>query len=71
MALLQHLDVVLVDFQGWAEADGQAGQHICALHEQQRLAIDFLGGTEEKERERERAGSEYTPTETPETLGLS
>lgn len=62
MALLQHLDVVLVDFQGWAEADGQACQHVCALHEQQRLAIDFLGGTEEKGRER--AGSEYTPTKT-------
>lgn len=46
MALLKNLDVVLVNLQGWAQADGQASQHICPLHEQQRLAIDFLGGTE-------------------------
>lgn len=52
VALLQHLDVVLVDFQGWAQADGQASQHICALHEQQRLAIDFLGGTDRQSQSR-------------------
>lgn len=46
MALLKHLDVVLVDLQGWAQADGQASEHICPLHEQQRLAINFLGRTE-------------------------
>lgn len=38
--------MVLIDFQGWAKADGQARQHICPLHEQERLAINFLGGTE-------------------------
>lgn len=46
--------MVLIDFQGWAKTDGQAGQHICPLHEQERLAIDFLGETET-------AGSEHTP----------
>lgn len=56
--------MVLIDFQGWAKADGQARQHICPLHEQERLAIDFLGGTE-----RQRAGSGETPTEAQEIEG--
>lgn len=49
MALLEHLDVVLIDFQGWAKTNGQAGQHICPLHEQERLAINFLGETEREQ----------------------
>ena len=39
---LQHFDVALVDFEGRAESDGQAGQHIAALHEEKGLPINFL-----------------------------
>lgn len=39
---LQHFDVTLVDFEGGAESDGQAGQHVAALHQEEGLPIDFL-----------------------------
>ena len=46
MGPLQHLHVALVDFKCGAEADGQTGQYIAALHEQERLPINFLTGGE-------------------------
>lgn len=42
VAPLQNLDVALVDLQRGAEADGETGQHVAALHEEERLPVDFL-----------------------------
>lgn len=39
---LQHFDVALVDFEGGAKSDGQAGQHVAALHQEEGLPVDFL-----------------------------
>lgn len=39
---LQHLDVALVDLERRAEADGQTGQHVAALHQEQRLPVNLL-----------------------------
>lgn len=44
VAPLQHFDVALVDFERRAQSDGEAGQHVATLHEQQRLAVDLLWG---------------------------
>lgn len=41
---LQHLDVALVDLERRAEADGETGQHVAALHEEERLPVDLLVG---------------------------
>lgn len=41
---LQHLHVALIDFKCGAEADGQAGQYVAALHEQEGLPVNFLMG---------------------------
>lgn len=41
---LQHLDVALVDLERRAESDGQTGQHVAALHQEERLPVDFLVG---------------------------
>lgn len=41
---LQHLHVALIDFKCGAEADGQAGQYVAALHEQEGLPVNFLVG---------------------------
>lgn len=41
---LQHLHVALIDFKCGAEADGQTGQYVAALHEQEGLPVDFLMG---------------------------
>lgn len=43
---LQHLHVSLVDFEGGAESDGQAGQHVAALHQEEGLPVNFLLGRE-------------------------
>ena len=48
MAALQQLDVILVDLERGAEADGQTGQHVCALHQQQGFTVYLLGGGREK-----------------------
>lgn len=50
MGPLQHLHVALIDFKCGAEADGQTGQHVAALHEQKGLPIYFLTGERERER---------------------
>lgn len=42
VAPLQNLDVALVDLQRRAEADGEPGQHVAALHQEERLPVDFL-----------------------------
>lgn len=39
---LQHFDVALVDFEGRAESDGQARQDVAALHQEERLPVNFL-----------------------------
>lgn len=39
---LQNLYVTLIDLEGGAESDRQAGQDIVTLHEEERLAVDFL-----------------------------
>lgn len=44
MGPLQHLHVALIDFKCGAEADGQTGQYVAALHEQEGLAVNFLMG---------------------------
>lgn len=45
---LQHLHVALVDFERGAESDGQTGQHVTALHQEEGLAINFLMGGRRK-----------------------
>lgn len=42
VAPLQNLDVALVDLQRRAEADGETGQHVAALHQEERLTVNFL-----------------------------
>lgn len=44
---LQDLDVALVDLEGGAEADGQTGQHVAALHQEEGLPVDLLVGRKE------------------------
>lgn len=39
---LQNLYVTLIDLEGGAESDRQAGQDIVTLHEEEGLAVDFL-----------------------------
>lgn len=39
---LQHFDVTLVDFEGGAESDREAGQHVAALHQEEGFPINFL-----------------------------
>lgn len=34
--------MALIDLEGGAESDGQAGQNVAALHEKEGLAVDFL-----------------------------
>lgn len=43
---LQRLHVVLVDFEGGAELDGQSGQDVVPGHQEKRLAVDFLSDLE-------------------------
>lgn len=45
---LQHLHVALVDLEGGAESDRQAGQHVAALHQEEGLTIYFLLDQEEE-----------------------
>lgn len=42
VAPLQHLDVMLVNFECGAESDRQTCQHVAALHQQEGLPVDFL-----------------------------
>lgn len=42
VCFLQNLYVTLVDLEGGAKFDRQAGQNVTALHEEERLPIDFL-----------------------------
>lgn len=42
VCFLQNLYMALVDLEGGAESDRQAGQNIVTLHQEKRLAIDFL-----------------------------
>lgn len=42
VCFLQNLYVTLVDLEGGAKFDRQAGQNVMALHEEERLPIDFL-----------------------------
>lgn len=39
---LQHLHVALVDFQSGPEADGETGQYVAALHQEEGLPVNFL-----------------------------
>lgn len=39
---LQNLYMTLIDLEGGAKSDRQASQNIISLHEEKRLAIDFL-----------------------------
>lgn len=48
--------MVLIDLEGGAESDRQAGQNVVALHEKEGLAIDFLEEMEEAEEEEEQSG---------------
>lgn len=48
MGPLQHFYVALVDFESGAESDGQPGQYVAALHQKERLPINFLQRREKK-----------------------
>lgn len=39
---LQNLYMTLIDLEGGAKSDWQASQNIVSLHEEKRLAVDFL-----------------------------